>query len=147
MGKIAFGKAGEYYYWISRGIDNREVRANRIRKSIGAENTFSSDLVDFEAMLSELRPLIDKVWRHCEDKGTRGRTATLKVKFADFEFITRSRTIPKPIDNRGELETVTVDLLKMVFPMEKAVRLLGVSVSGFVGDEELGHPKQIALEL
>jgi DNA polymerase-4 len=49
-------------------------------------------------MVSELQPLIHKVWRHCEDKGTRGRTATLKIKFADFEFITRSRTIPEPID-------------------------------------------------
>jgi DNA polymerase-4 len=88
-----FGKAGTYYYWISRGIDNREVRANQIQKSIGAENTFSIDLTEFEAMLSELQPLIDKVWRHCEEKGTRGRTVTLKVKFADFELITRSRTL------------------------------------------------------
>ena len=79
-----FGKAGAYYYWISRGVDDREVRANRIRKSVGAENTFSSDLTEFEAMVAELQPLIDKVWRHCEDKGTRGRTVTLKVKFADF---------------------------------------------------------------
>jgi DNA polymerase-4 len=73
-----FGKAGSYYYSISRGVDNREVRANRIRKSVGAENTFSSDLTAFEAMLAELRPLIDKVWRHCEDKGARGRTVTLR---------------------------------------------------------------------
>jgi DNA polymerase-4 len=69
-----FGKAGAYYYWISRGVDDREVRANRIRKSISAENTFSSDLTDFDAMAVELQPLIDKVWRHCEDKGSRGRT-------------------------------------------------------------------------
>jgi DNA polymerase-4 len=62
-----FGKAGNYYYWISRGVDNREVRADRIRKSLGAENTFSSDLTEFDAMLAELQPLIDKVWRHCED--------------------------------------------------------------------------------
>jgi DNA polymerase-4 len=88
-----FGKAGSYYYWISRGIDNREVRADRVRKSVGAENTFLSDLTEFEAMLCELQPLIDKVWRHCEDKGARGRTVTLKVKFADFELITRSRTV------------------------------------------------------
>ena len=51
-----FGKAGSYYYWISRGVDNREVRANRVRKSVGAENTFLSDLTEFEAMLSELQP-------------------------------------------------------------------------------------------
>jgi DNA polymerase IV len=88
-----FGKAGTYYYWISRGVDNREVPSNRIRKSVGAEKTFFSDLTDFDAMATELQPLIDKVWRHCEDKGTRGRTVTLKVKFADFEQITRSRTL------------------------------------------------------
>jgi DNA polymerase-4 len=59
-----FGKAGSYYYWISRGVDDRKVRAERIRKSVGAENTFSSDLTEFGAMVSELRPLIDRVWRH-----------------------------------------------------------------------------------
>jgi DNA polymerase-4 len=69
-----FGKAGAYYYSISRGIDERPVRANRIRKSVGAENTFASDLTEFEPMVAELRPLIDKVWRHCETTGTRGRS-------------------------------------------------------------------------
>jgi nucleotidyltransferase/DNA polymerase involved in DNA repair len=88
-----FGKAGAYYYWISRGVDEREVRANRIRKSVGAENTFFSDLTEFDAMVAELQPLIDKVWRHCDDKGSRGRTVTLKVKFNDFEIITRSRSV------------------------------------------------------
>ena len=58
-----FGKAGGYYYWISRGIDNREVRADRVRKSVGAENTFSTDLAELDAMVTELQPLIDKVWR------------------------------------------------------------------------------------
>jgi DNA polymerase IV len=126
-----FGKAGNYYYWISRGVDNREVRADRIRKSVGAENTFASDLTEFEAMLSELRPLIDKVWRHCEDKVTRGRTMTLKVKFADFELISRSRTVARAVGSRSEFEDVSADLLKALFPIQKAVRLLGVSISGF----------------
>ena len=128
-----FGKAGSYYYWISRGVDNREVRADRIRKSVGAENTFSSDLTEFDAMVVELQPLIDKVWRHCEDKGTRGRTVTLKVKFADFELITRSRTVADSIGSRTELEDASAELLKALFPMKKAVRLLGVSISGFDG--------------
>jgi DNA polymerase IV len=114
-----FGNAGEYYYWISRGVDNRDVRADRIRKSIGAESTFSSDLTEFEAMVSELQPLIDKVWRHCEDKGTRGRTVTLKVKFSDFELISRSRTLACEVGIRSELESVSVALLKMLFPMER----------------------------
>ena len=58
-----FGKAGIYYYWISRAVDERPVRANRIRKSVGAENTFSQDLADYEALAAELQPLIEKVWR------------------------------------------------------------------------------------
>jgi DNA polymerase-4 len=141
-----FGKAGAYYYWISRGIDEREVRANRIRKSVGAENTFSTDLTEFDAMAAELQPLIDKVWRHCDDKGTRGRTVTLKVKFADFELISRSRTLMRAVGSRSALETVSAELLKALFPMQKAVRLLGVSLSGFAEDE-IDAPAQIALEL
>jgi DNA polymerase-4 len=138
-----FGKAGAYYYWISRGVDDREVHANRIRKSVGAESTFSSDLTEFEAMCSELLPLIDKVWQHCEDKGTHGRTVTLKVKFADFETISRSRTTAGAIGSRGELKSAASDLLKSLFPMKKAVRLLGVSISGF----SIGDPEQIGLAL
>jgi DNA polymerase IV len=134
-----FGKAGAYYYWISRGVDNREVRAHRIRKSVGAENTFFADLTEFEAMAAELKPLIDKVWHHCENKGTRGRTVTLKVKFADFEQITRSRTLIGTIGSHSELESVSIELLKALFPMEKAVRLLGVSISNFGQDKEPGQ--------
>jgi DNA polymerase-4 len=144
--QINFGKAGSYYYWISRGVDNREVRADRIRKSIGAENTFVVDLTEFEPMVSELRQLIDKVWRHCEEKGTRGKTVTLKVKFADFELISRSRTLAGSVATRSDLANVTSELLRALFPMKKAVRLLGVSVSGF-GGEETDDSAQIALEL
>ena len=141
-----FGKAGSYYYWISRGVDNREVRADRIRKSVGAENTFFTDLTEFDVMVSELQPLIDKVWRHCEDKGMRGRTMTLKVKFADFELISRSRTVAGVVGSRSEFENVSAELLKALSPMQKAVRLLGVSISGFKLDEIRGAG-QIALEL
>lgn len=59
--------------------------------------TFPSDLTDSRPMLFELQPLIDKVWQHCQDKGTLRRTVTLKVKFADFELISRSRTLPGKI--------------------------------------------------
>ncbi|MDA9474398.1 hypothetical protein XI03_07750 [Bradyrhizobium sp. CCBAU 65884] len=130
-----FGKAGAYYYWISRGVDNREVRANRIRKSVGAENTFSADLTDFDAMVAELEPLIDKVWRHCAEKGSRGRTVTLKVKFNDFEIITRSRSIPTAVSTREDLERLAVALLQNEIPMRKPVRLLGVSLSSLDGAE------------
>src|SRR6185312_17337104 len=127
--QVNFGKAGAYYYWISRAVDDREVRANRIRKSVGAENTFSSDLTGFDAMAVELQPLIDKVWRHCEEKGSRGRTVTLKMKFNDFEIITRSRSVPAAISSREDLEALLIGLLQNEMPVPKPVRLLGVSVS------------------
>jgi DNA polymerase-4 len=131
-----FGKAGSYYYWISRGIDSREVRADRIRKSVGAENTFSSDLTEFDAMVSELQPLIDKVWRHCEDKGTRGRTVTLKMKFNDFEIITRSRSVTVAVSSRNDLERLSIALLQNEMPVPRPIRLLGVSLSSLQGDEQ-----------
>jgi DNA polymerase-4 len=131
-----FGKVGAYYYWISRAIDHREVRANRIRKSVGAENTFSSDLTGFDAMVAELQPLIDKVWRHCEEKGSLGRTVTLKVKFNDFQLITRSRSIPAAVSSRGELERLSIALLENEMPVQKPVRLIGLSLSALQADDQ-----------
>ena len=120
------------------------VRADRIRKSVGAENTFSSDLTEFDAMVAELEPLIDKVWRHCDEKGLRGRTVTLKVKFNDFESITRSRSVPIAVSSRSDLERLAVALLQNEIPFLKPVRLLGVSLSSLQGEDEqepqLGFP-------
>ena len=124
-----FGKAGTYYYWISRGIEERPVRANRMRKSVGAENTFSDDLTEFDAMIATLQPLVDKVWQHCANTGNRGRTVTLKVKYADFEIMSRSQSMPTAVSNREELERVAASLLERSMPLPKAVRLLGVSLS------------------
>jgi len=140
-----FGRAGTYYYWISRGIDERPVRANRIRKSVGAENTFSDDLMDFDALVAELQPLVDKVWRHCENTGNRGRTVTLKVKFADFEIISRSRSVPSLVESRNNLATLAVGLLEATMPLPKAVRLLGVSLSSL--QQEIDGPPQLDLPI
>jgi DNA polymerase-4 len=107
-----FGKAGGFYFSICRGIDERPVRAERIRQSVGAENTFATDLTEFGPMAAELQPLIDKVWRHCESTGNRGRTVTLKIKFADFEIISRSRSLSDPVGSRPELERVAIGLLR-----------------------------------
>src|ERR1700758_3119416 len=87
-----FGKVSSYYYWAARGVDERPVRADRIRKSVGAENTFPTDLFAHEAARDALREIVEKVWDYCEGSGIRGRTVTLKVKFANFRIITRSRT-------------------------------------------------------
>jgi DNA polymerase-4 len=132
-----FGKAGQHFYRICRCIDHRPVLANRIRKSIGAENTFSRDLTSFDDMRAELGPLVDKVWQYCDNTSVRGRTVTLKIKFADFQIITRSRSRAEPISDRSTLASMSVELLAAQFPMRKAVRLIGVSLSSLCA--EAGH--------
>jgi DNA polymerase-4 len=124
-----FGKAGSYYYGVARGVDERPVRADRIRKSVGAENTFLADLSTYEAARDALAEIVDKVWRHCEGSGLRGRTVTLKVKFANFHQITRSRTGQMQIATRSELEQLGNELLGPLFPVAKDIRLLGISLS------------------
>jgi DNA polymerase-4 len=122
-----FGKSGPYYYWIARGVDERPVRADRVRKSIGAENSFLDDLSTFEEARAALRPLVEKVWQHCETIGTRGRTVVLKVKYADFQQITRSQTGNAGITKYAELERLSHLLLAPIFPTSKGIRLLGIS--------------------
>src|SRR5215472_4243297 len=134
-----FGKAGSYYYWVARGVDERPVRADRIRKSVGAENTFPADLFSYEAARDALREIVDKVWAHCEGSGIGARTVTLKVKFANFRVITRSRTGQTQIRTRRELEQLSSSLLEPIFPVARGVRLLGVSLSSLAEEAEPGH--------
>ena len=89
-----------------------------------------------ESMVAELHPLIDKVWRHCDDKGPRGRTVTLKMKFNGFEIITRSRSVPVPVRSRDDLERLSIGLLRHEMPVTRPVRLLGVSLSSLQGSEQ-----------
>jgi DNA polymerase-4 len=84
------------------------------------------------------------VIRHCEGTGSRGRTVTLKVKFSDFEIITRSRSVPVAVSSRSDLERLAVALLQNEIPFPKPIRLLGVSLSSLQGEDEqepqLGFP-------
>ncbi len=140
-----FGKSGPYFYWIARGIDQREVNPDRIRKSIGAEDTFREDIHDLETARAGLQPLIDKVWRYCEANGIRGKTVTLKVKWDDFTQITRSKSIVAPVASAIEIAEIVTLLLSPIFPAAKGIRLLGVTLSSLDGDDQ-GEP-QLALAL
>jgi DNA polymerase-4 len=142
-----FGKAGPYYYWLSRGIDKRQVRADRVRKSVGAENTFSADLTQIDEAREALKPIIEKVWRYCEGSGKRARTVTLKVKYADFQQITRRRTGEQPVASQAELERDSYALLEPVFPVRLGIRLLGVTLSSLDGDEPAQEQQQLTLAL
>jgi DNA polymerase IV len=141
-----FGKAGAYYYWIARGVDERPVRANRLRKSVGAENTFFEDLFTPDTARAALAPIIAKVWRAIENGPVRGRTVTLKVKFSDFRQITRARTCEAPVSSLAAFEEIAFSLLAPVFPVEKGIRLLGVSLSSLT-EERQPVEAQLTLEI
>ncbi|GAB4009780.1 DNA polymerase IV [Spirosoma migulaei] len=124
-----FGKVGHHYYSIARAIDTRPVTPDRERKSVGSENTFEQDLTDYADLATELEPLIKSVWAYCERTGLVGRTVTLKVKYADFQQITRSRTSLRVIADQSVFARISLDLLASLLPLPKGVRLLGVSLS------------------
>jgi DNA polymerase-4 len=140
-----FGKAGAWYYAIARGIDERPVRPDRERKSVGAERTFLADLHDLGQAEAVLPEIVEKVWRHCEATRLRGRTLTLKVKYADFHQITRSHTDTEVIATRDGFERRAKTLLAPIFPTERGVRLLGLTVSGF--DRPSDEDAQLSLDL
>lgn len=128
-----FGKVGTHYYWISRGVDERSVEPHRERKSIGAETTFGQDLQSRDDLGEALSPLISKVWSTSEKGGIRARTVTLKVKYADFQQITRSKSLRQEIMDKAVFENVAGHLLDGLFPLRNTVRLIGVTLSGLVG--------------
>ncbi|MGE0151543.1 MAG: DNA polymerase IV [Reyranellaceae bacterium] len=134
--KANFGKSGPYYYNLSHGIDDRQVRPHRIRKSVGAENTFFENVKSFAEAREKLLPIVAKLWRYCEQSGSRGRTVTLKVKYADFEIVTRRRTEAAAIESQAALETLALALLGGVFPIPKEIRLLGVTLSSLDGENQ-----------
>jgi DNA polymerase-4 len=125
---------------MARGVEERPVRADRIRKSLGAENTFSADIFTFVAACEVLQPIIEKVWRTCEGAEIRGRTVTLKVKYADFQQITRSRTGPALFSTRAEIEQLSYALLEPLFPVTKGIRLLGMTLSSLGEKHQESEP-------
>jgi DNA polymerase-4 len=124
-----FGKAGRYYYAIARAEDHRPVQPDRLRKSVGSETTFAQDLTEFADLLAGIEPALEDVWAWCERSGGRGRTLTLKVKYADFQQITRSRSTTGLIPSKDVLRRLCRELLEGIFPLPKGVRLLGLSLS------------------
>jgi DNA polymerase-4 len=139
-----FGSSAEHYHAIARGIDNRPVNPDRERKSVGAENTFVEDISGFDAAVAALVPIIDKVVVRCEQKGVAGRTVTLKVKFSDFEQITRRVTLNAPVKDEDRIMEVARELLKSEYPFRTGIRLLGVSMSGFA-ENDPAHEAQMEL--
>lgn len=127
-----FGKAASYYYLAARGIDERPVEQRGQSKSIGTETTFEIDLTDADEMLGHLLALTAKVADRTEAAGLAGRTFTLKVKYADFQQVTRSVTLPAPTARADQLSVYLPLLLNRTMAKRKPVRLLGVALSNLV---------------
>ena len=126
-----FGKAGPWFHAISNGEDHRPVVPDRPRKSSGSETTFSNDLTDSADIEAGVQAMADEVWAWCEKARAFGRTVTVKIKYADFQQTTRSRTLPVMITSQETLRNVSIDLVRTVFPPAKGIRLLGVTLSSF----------------
>jgi len=126
-----FGKAGDYFYHLARAEDDRPVVADQMRKSLGAETTFARDLVEWDEVAPALEPVYAKLWAAYTRHGMTARTVTVKIKFANFRQITRSRSCVEAIASRSMIEQLSLDLLQPHFPPARRVRLLGIALSNF----------------
>jgi DNA polymerase-4 len=126
-----FGKSAAWYLGIANGEDDRPVVADRQRKSSGSETTFERDLTASAEIEAGVEAMSDDVWAWCDKAKAFGRTVTVKVKFADFQQVTRSRSFPTVIAGHDLLRRASVELVRQLLPTAKRVRLLGVTVSNF----------------
>lgn len=124
-----FGKAGKLYYEFSRGIDNREVEAVRIRKSVGCERTLEKDISNHSAVIIELYHVAKELIGRLERNDFTGNTLTLKIKFHDFIQITRSITQSQKLTSLDIILPLAKRLLKEVDFENHPIRLIGLSVS------------------
>jgi DNA polymerase-4 len=140
-----FGKVGLHYYKIVRAEDDRAVNPNRIRKSIGAERTFSNDLTNLAEMKEKLRYISQVVFDYMERSDNYGRSATLKIKSSEFKITTRSRTFAGEIRSYDQLLNTIFQLLEENKDQLEPVRLLGVSVSN-LSKENVGEGIQLEFD-
>lgn len=135
-----FGKAGDYFYRIVHGEDDRPVVAHRERKSMGKEITLDEDIDDLNVMRDILFELAEKIEQYLDKEGRKGKTITLKVKYSDFVQITRSITVNEPIMGKKQMMELIAPLLSSTEAGIKKVRLLGISISNFTDDRHENTP-------
>jgi DNA polymerase IV len=126
-----FGKSAAWYLGVANGEDDRPVVADRPRKSAGSETPFERDLTAPGEIEDGVEAMANDVWTWCEKTRAFGRTVTVKVKFADFRQVTRSRSFTTAIASHDLLRQASVELVRTLLPAAKGIRLLGVTVSNF----------------
>ena len=137
-----FGKSGNYYYNVVRGIHHSEVKPHRIQKSVAVEETFWENLLDEEAVFKQLKIISEELEIRLSKKEIKGKSLTLKIKYKDFTQYTRSKTQEVYFD--GNLDFYeTAQKLWELRPFDKPVRLLGLSLSNL----NISEKKQISVQL
>ena len=134
--KKYFGKSGEHFYKIVRNIQDNPVNPNRIRKSIGAERTFSHDINSEGFMLDKLAGIADELEKRLNKSNNKGKTITIKLKYSDFSQQTRSRTIDGYMSTKEEFFPIIEELLYQK-EIHKSVRLLGISITNLYREKLL----------
>ncbi|WP_189604350.1 DNA polymerase IV [Salinimicrobium marinum] len=144
-----FGKSGEHYYNVVRGIHFSEVRPSRIRKSLGAERTFDENISSEIFMLERLGHISEEIERRLSKNKVAGKTVTLKIKYSDFTLQTRSKTLSYYVSSKDLILEIAKDLLYQE-KMKDSVRLLGISLSNLNTDkdkEKEEEKKEVAVQL
>lgn len=142
-----FGKYANYLYSAARGEDHRPVRPNRESKSVGAERTFGQDVTDPAEIFAALAHVADAAWTRIDRHQVRGRTVTLKVRYADFRTITRARSMPGWYRDRDAFLAAGKEMLEALFPLPMGIRLLGMTLSAILKEQDQAEAAQPALPL
>jgi DNA polymerase-4 len=140
----SFGKSGIYYYNIARGCDARPVETDIPRKSLGRETTLQIDISDISEIIKILEDLSREVEAMLKEEGLAGRTVTLKLRYENFQTVTRSLTLPCLINEYESIRGTAIGLLGKTQAGQRKVRLLGVTVSGF--PEQESGPVQLEFQ-
>ncbi len=142
-----FGKVGQMFYDFARGIDERPVVVERVRKSVGCERTFLDDIYTKSAVIIELYHIVLELVDRLAADEFRGHTLTVKVKYGDFTQISRSLTSPKVLTTKDEILPLAKKILGQIeYSKEKSIRLLGVTVSNPVDELSEAVPLQLEIE-
>ena len=140
-----FGKSGKHYFEVVRSIQNNPVNPNRIRKSIGAEQTFSNDLNSENFILEKLDQIAEDLENRMKKNSNKGKTITVKIKYSDFTQETRSKTIDTYISKKEDFFPI-IEQLIFHKDMIKSVRLLGISITNLYRTDTAGA-KDYSLQL
>jgi DNA polymerase-4 len=133
-----FGSWGSYLHGAAHGIDHRPVRPDRIRKSIGGERTYGEDIWTEDGLRAALETIADIVWERVERSEAQGRTVTLKARYADFQTITRAKSLGQSVADRATFGQIGHALIDQILPLQNGIRLLGLTLSGLLHSEEDG---------